>query len=166
MIKRQGHIRSLNVDESKVSIDVDINWQGIEINYVGNMNITTLLPNEYMVANGNGKILIIKMGYNDDSTLDLFAYTGSAMITKCIIATKELTKHRININKLSLQVWNSMKGSIKGGSLSSQTYESIGEFWEKLDFDGNNKKMSYIYQKNVYDKETKSFTKTKEIRKK
>lgn len=166
MIKRQGHMRSLNVDESKVSIDVDINWQGIEIDYTGNMSITTLLPSEYIVVNGNGKILIIKMEYNDDSVLDLFTYTGYAMITKCIIATKELTKHRININKLSLQVWNSMKGSTKGGSLTSQTYESLGEFWENIDYDGNNKKMSYIYQKNVYDKEAKSFTKIKEIRKK
>ena len=170
MIKRQGHIRSLNINESKVSIDVDINWQGIEIDYVGNMSITTLLPSEYMVANGNGKILIIKMTNNNDLALDLFDYTGSAMITKCIIGTNcmlvdsDLNKHNLYINKSNLQLWNTLRGA--NASQDDMDWAYFGENWEDIDFDGNNKKMSYIYQKNVYDKEAKSFTKIKEIRKK
>ena len=134
----------------------NINYQGIEIEYVGTVNITSLLPSSYIVKSGNNKVIIIKLIKNDDILSDLFTYKGVAMITKCMIVTQDLETHNIYINKSNLELYNRLDGD----------YDNISKNWNDLSFDGNNNKKSYIYRKSTLDEENRTFTTIKEIRKK
>ena len=42
----------------------------------------------------------------------------------------------------------------------------LGDNWENIDFDGNNNKRKYLHKKTTFDKDTKTYTTTREIRKK
>ena len=65
---------NLNIGKEKVSIDTDINYQAIQMEYVGTINIKSLLPNNYIVSSGNNKIIIAKLTKDDNNLLDLFTY--------------------------------------------------------------------------------------------
>ena len=86
----------------------------------------------------------------------MFTYKGKALITKCKVITKELKSYNLYINKLSLELYNTLKGK----------WEDNTRNWQDLSFDGNNKKYNYQYKKTTYDKENKSYTTIKEIRNK
>lgn len=147
---------NLNIGEKIVSVDTDINYQAIEIKYVGTINITSLLPSNYIVANGNNKIIIVKMVKNETILNDLFSYRGMAMITECKLVKTDLTTHNLYVNKSALQMWSRL----------TTTWENLTDKWEDLDFDGRNNKKAYMYRKRIYDKENETFTTKKEIRKK
>ena len=147
---------NLNVGQKIVKIVTDINYQCIEIEYIGTINITSTLPQSYIVKNGNNKIIITKLIKDENILSDLFSYKGRAMITKCILLTDDLKQHNIYINKLALELYNTLDG----------TYDFIDTNWNHLTFDGNNNKKSYIYRKSTLDEENKTFTTIKEIRKK
>tara|TARA_B100000073_G_scaffold330942_1_gene319885 strand:+ start:692 stop:1162 length:471 start_codon:yes stop_codon:yes gene_type:complete len=147
---------NLNVGQKIVKVVTDINYQCIEIEYIGTINITSTLPQSYIVKNGNNKIIITKLIKDENILSDLFSYKGRAMITKCILLTDDLKQHNIYINKLALELYNTLDG----------TYDFIDTNWNHLTFDGNNNKKSYIYRKSTLDEENNTFTTIKEIRKK
>jgi|TARA_R100000458_G_scaffold20007_1_gene17770 hypothetical protein len=156
MNRKKTYNGNLNIGQKTIRIDTNINYQGIEIEYVGTINITSLLPSSYIVKSGNNKVIIIKLIKNDDILSDLFTYKGVAMITKCMIVTQDLETHNIYINKSNLELYNRLDGD----------YDNISKNWNDLSFDGNNNKKSYIYRKSTLDEENKTFTTIKEIRKK
>ena len=147
---------NLNIGQKIVSIDSDINYQGIQIEYVGTINITSLLPDEYIVSNGNNKIIIVKLIKNNNVLKDLFSYKGMAMITKCMLVTEDLVTHNLYVNKSNLEQYTRLGG----------VWESYARNWEDISFDGNNNKRPYIHRNTTYDNETKTYTTKKEIRKK
>tara|TARA_R110002020_G_scaffold10775_2_gene40895 strand:- start:902 stop:1372 length:471 start_codon:yes stop_codon:yes gene_type:complete len=147
---------NLNVGKKIVSLDSDVNYQGIQIDYVGSINITSLLPDNYIVSSGNNKIIILKLNQSNDILKDLFSYNGLAMITKCMLVTDTLTSHNLNVNKSNLEKYMRLDG----------VWETYTRNWEDISFDGNNDKKSYIHKKTTYDNEAKTFTTKKEIRKK
>ena len=147
---------NLNISKNAVSIETDYIYQGIEIDYIGVLNIETTLPSDYIVRKGNNKILIIKLQHNNRNIIDLFTYTGKAIISKCVLVTKELESYNLYINNTALELYDALEGN----------WEDYTRSWQDISFDGNNKKYNYQYRKANYDKDTKTYTTTKEIRNK
>ena len=147
---------NLNISKNAVSIETDYIYQGIEIDYIGVLNIETTLPSDYIVSKGNNKILIIKLQHNNRNIIDLFTYTGKAIISKCVLVTKELESYNLYINNTALELYDALEGN----------WEDYTRSWQDISFDGNNKKYNYQYRKANYDKDTKTYTTTKEIRNK
>ena len=169
MIKRKTYQGNLNIGEHIVSIDTDIAFQGIEIEYVGTMTIISLLSDGYLVKIGRNKIIIVKMNQDETKINDLFEYKGMAMISRCRIITYGLESINMYVNKRNLQLWNTLMKTERtetGGDGAAQDWAYLGEKWEDIDFDGKNNKRYYTYRKTTYDKEAKTYTTTKEIRKK
>ena len=130
---------NLNIGKEKVSIDTDINYQAIQMEYVGTINIKSLLPNNYIVSSGNNKIIIAKLTKDDNNFLDLFTYKGLAIISNCMLVTKDLQKHNLYINKSNIETYDMLDG----------LWDNQTRNFEDLEFDGNNNKKPYIYKKYV-----------------
>ena len=128
---------NLNIGKEKVSIDTDINYQAIQMEYVGTINIKSLLPNNYIVSSGNNKIIIAKLTKDDNNLLDLFTYKGLAIISNCMLVTKDLQKHNLYINKSNIETYDMLDG----------LWDNQTRNFEDLEFDGNNNKKPYIYKK-------------------
>ena len=161
MNREKKYTGNLNIGKKNVSIDTDINYQAIEIEYIGTINISSLLPNNYIVNNGNNKIIIVKMVKDDNILNDLFSYRGMAIITHCMIVDANLNKYNLYVNKSNLELWNTLIGE-----KSSADWDYLTNHWEDISFDCNNNKRNYLYKKTTFDKETNTYTTTKEIRKK
>ena len=168
MNREKKHLGNLNIGKEIVSLDTDLTFKVIEISYVGTIKIKSLLPDNYMVANGNNKIIIVKTIKDNNIISDLFSYKGMAMITRCKLATDDLKLYNLYINKSNLELWNTLIKTESSGTTAGtqQDWAYMTKFWEDIDYDGNNNKLSYIHRKTIYDKETKTYTTTKEIRKK
>ena len=164
MNREKKHKGNLNIGKNVVSLDTDIVYQAIQIEYVGTINTISLLPNNYILQKGAIKIIIVKMEKSDTIISDLFEYRGMAMITHCMLVDSDLNKHNLYINKSNLQLWNTLQAP--DSSENNMDWAYFGEKWESIDFDGNNNKKNYLHRKTIYDKETKTYTTTKEIRKK
>ena len=168
MNKEKTYNGNLNIGEKIVSIETDIVYQGLEIDFVGTMNITSLLPDTYIAKAGVNKIIVLKMESNDIILTDLFTYRGMAMITRCKLIDANLNSYNLYINKPSLMVWNALRKTVSTGLTAGtqQDWAYFGESWESIDFDGNNNKKNYLHRKTTFNEETNTFTTTKEIRKK
>ena len=164
MSKEKKYIGNLNIGKKNISIDADINYQAIEIKYAGTMNVSSLLTNNYILQKGSNKIIIVKMIKDDNILNDLFSYRGMAIITHCVLVDLDLNKYNLYINKHSLQIWDSLKKA--SGSSENMDWNYLGDNWEDIDFDGNNNKRKYLHKKTTFDKATKTYTTTREIRKK
>ena len=164
MSREKKYIGNLNVGEKIISVDTNIIYQGIEIKYAGTINVSSLLPNNYILQKGANKIIIVKMERSNTIISDLFEYRGMAIITHCMLVDSDLNKYNLYINKHSLQIWDNLKKA--SGSSENMDWDYFGENWEDIDFDGNNNKRNYLYKKTIYDKEANTYTTTKEIRKK
>ena len=55
-------MNNLIINEKVVRIETDVFFRAMELSFVGNLYITNLLPNDYLVKKGNSKIIILKMG--------------------------------------------------------------------------------------------------------
>ena len=121
---------NLNIGKEKVSIDTDINYQAIQMEYVGTINIKSLLPNNYIVSSGNNKIIIAKLTKDDNNFLDLFTYKGLAIISNCMLVTKDLQKHNLYINKSNIETYDMLDG----------LWDNQTRNFEDLEYDGNNNK--------------------------
>ena len=131
------------------------------------MIIQSLLSSDYIVKAGSKIIIIVKLSNTLDVVKDLFKYKGNAAITKCRIITPDLESIQLQVNEHSLQLWNKLeKYTLTGSDTIQQDWAYLGENWEDIDFDGNNDKHYYTYRRKVYDKESKTYTKIKELRKK
>ena len=153
---KKTHKGNLNIGKNIVSLDTNIIYQGIEIDYIGTINITSLLPNNYIVSYKNNKIIIIKLIKNNENILDLFSYKGLAIISKCTLVTKDLKKHNLFVNKSNIETYDRLNGN----------WESSTRNYQDLDFDGNNNKKSYVYKRYIKDEDTNTTTQIREIRKK
>ena len=138
----------LNVGKQIVSIDKEVNYQAIEIEYVGTINIISLLSDDYIIKNNNNKIIILKLSNNNKRKEELFKYNGVATIIRC---TK---KHKLDFWHL-LGVDDDIK----------TTWDKLNRNYEDLNYDGYNNKKKYIHRKTTYDNETRKYTTTREIRK-
>ena len=156
MNKEKTYNGNLNVGRKTIRLETDINYQAIEIEYLGTIQITSLLPSDYILSSGRNKIIIVKMVKDNNIITDLFTYKGMAMITKCRLITSNLKSHNLYVNKLNLELWDKLDG----------TWENLSNDWENISFDGDNNKKNYMHRKAIYDKETNTYTTTKEIRKK
>ena len=164
MNREKKYTGNLNIGKSVVSLDTDIVYQAIQIEYVGTINVISLLPNNYILQKGANKIIIVKMERSNTIISDLFEYRGMAIITHCMLVDPNLNKHNLYINKPNLQLWNTLRGA--NASQDDMDWAYFGENWEDIDFDGNNNKRNYLYKKTTFDEETNTYTTTKEIRKK
>ena len=147
---------NLDINKKTISIETDYAFQAIQIDYVGTLKIESLLPNNYVVVNKRNKVIVAKIDHSEDVLKDLFNYKGVALISKCIIVTKELETYNLYINKTALEFYNTLIGN----------WENYTIDWENIEFDGNNDKNYYTYRKRVFDKESKTYTQIKELRKK
>ena len=168
MNKEKTYTGNLNIGEKTISVETDHNYQALEMDYVGTINITSLLPDNYMIANGNNKIIIIKTTKDSRIMTDLFNYKGMAMITRCKLVKDDLTSFNLYVNKPALELWNTLSKTetSNGAAGTKQDWAYLTRDWENIEYDGNNNKLSYIHRKTTYDKETKTYTTVKEIRKK
>ena len=168
MNKEKTYTGNLNIGKKSVSIETDTVYQALEIGYVGTMNIISLLPDNYIVANGNNKIIIIKLSIDDTIMTDLFNYRGRALITGCKLVKEDLSSFNLYVNKSALQLWNTLRKTetSNGAAGTRQDWAYLTRDWENIEYDGNNNKLSYIHRKTTYDKEAKTHTTIKEIRKK
>ena len=164
MNREKKYKGNLNIGKNVVSLDTDIVYQAIQIEYVGTINIMSLLPNNYILQKGANKIIVVKMERSDTIISDLFEYRGMAMITHCMLVGPDLNKHNLYINKSNLQLWNTLQAP--DSSENNMDWAYFGESWESIDFVGNNNKKNYLHRKTTFNEETNTFTTTKEIRKK
>ena len=157
---------NLNIGKKVVSVDTDINYQAIEIKYIGKITINRLLPSNYLVQSGSNKIMIVKLTHDDEVLTDLFSYRGRALISKCILIGYK--RYNLYVNKSNLELWNTLEKTEKVGTTdgAAQDWAYLTKNWEDISFDGNNAKKPYIHRKTAYDKEARTFTTIKEIRKK
>ena len=157
----------LKVGEEIVSIQTSEEWKGLQIQFKGKVEINSVLPQDYIVESGVNKIIIAKFNERDEVLSDLFKYKGELNILSCIMVSDNLKSTNIHIDRSSLQLCNTLYGSVNRESkMILKDWAYLGENWEDLDFDGNNNKYSYTYRKQVYDKESKTYTEIKELRKK
>ena len=155
----------INITTEFVSIQTEQAYKIIEINYTGIMKITTLLDKFYKITNKNNKILIMYFGKeNKKMDLRLFRYTGNARIINCRIVDQNLVSKYLYIKRNDLQLWNTLIKPLDEDG-NEPIYDSMTRNWEDMDFDGNNNKSNRIYRKTIYNKETRTYTTTKEIRK-
>ena len=79
-----------------------------------------------------------------------------------------LTNFNLYVNKPALELWNTLsKTELSNGTAGTrQDWAYLTRDWENIEYDGNNNKLSYIHRKTTYDKEAKTYTTVKEIRKK
>ena len=165
--KGNGISSILKVGEEIVSIQTSKIWTGIQIEFRGRVEINSLLPEDYIVESGINKIIIIKFNKRDESLSELFKYKGKLNVTLCTVVLDDLNTGNSYIDRSSLQLWNVLHGSAnKEGRMILKDWAYLGENWEDLDFDGNNDRNYYTYRKRVYDKESKTYTQIKELRKK
>ena len=99
---------------------------------------------------------------------DLINYRGKALITVCKLVKEDLTSFNLFVNKSALELWNTLsKTELSNGTAGTrQDWAYLTRDWENIEYDGNNNKLSYIHRKTTYDKEARTYTTVKEIRKK
>ena len=170
LYKEKTYNGNLNIEQHKVSVDTNLIFNMIEILYVGKINIQSLLPDNYSLKNDllSRKIIINKDYGSTTSQFDLFKYRGKAMIKKCILFDNANRQNNLYVNRSNLELWNTLSKTEKVGTTDGvvQDWAYLTKNWEDISFDGNNAKRPYIHRKTTYDKDTRTFTTIKEIRKK
>ena len=160
-IRKTQNFGVLKFNKKNISIQTSEVWKELEIDFVGDIKIKSLLPDDYIVRSGINKIIIVKFNKRDEILSDLIEYKGKINITKCIMASGDMKSKNIYIDKSSLQFWNTLGFSVdKSKNITLKDWAYLGENWE--DLDGNNDKNYYTYRKKIYDKESKTYTEIKE----
>ena len=101
-------IDSINIYEKKVEIKTDLIYKAIEIGFTGQLYIKKLLPADYLIKKGNGKLLIIKFSRNDELLKELFEYDGSCNITYAVLVDKDYVSHKLAVVQNARTTWNSL----------------------------------------------------------
>ena len=99
-------MNEININEQLVTIDTEIPYKAIELLYYGELYIDNVMPNDYIVQKGNGRIIIIRFNTNEDIVTDLFKYDGSCSIYEGYLLDQDKTKHQLNIKRKSLVNFN------------------------------------------------------------
>ena len=159
----------LLINKNKVSLKTDVNYQCIEITYNGTLNIVNLLPNNYLFAKGEKKIIIVKMIKNENIELDLFEYIGVCVIRNVKLITLNKKIYNMAILKTDLDFWNTLDNlQFKVNSTDEpvgESWDKMARNWEQMDFDGDNLHKKIKTKKFVKDKEADTITTTRELKK-
>jgi len=150
-------INTLNIDKHNVSLQTELHYKAIEIIFQGKLSIKSLLPNDYLLKKGVGKLIILKFNQNEELFKDLFSYTGACIIIEATLIDSELNKHKLSINTNYLTTWNRMTTTLKqDGTQLVKTWEGLSDNYEKL----NGSIRNDGYEKTIYiDDGTKTNTK-------
>tara|TARA_R100000664_G_scaffold17978_1_gene26972 strand:+ start:4345 stop:4845 length:501 start_codon:yes stop_codon:yes gene_type:complete len=166
MITNKTYKGTLNIDKTKIFVDTSYNFRTIEINYINRFKVRQINRNNIKMLKGNGKILIKNLGLR--KLTNLFEYKGLPIFTKCVLTDTNRRKHNLYINRLSLETWDKLSGTlnIETNEEILQTWEGLTRFYEDLDFDGNNDRKTILYKQTYYDFDDDKFKQKREIRKK
>ena len=153
MIKNKNNIGRINITETDVSIDTDINYRAIELHYTRTMSIEGLLPSYFLIKKGENKILIIKFQQNNHIQEELFSYIGECNITRACLVDENHILQELRINRASLDIYN---------LLENQDWATLTRKWEDTSFEGRNNDIKKLNIKHIRDKEAKTHTIVKE----
>ena len=99
---------TINIGKHIVEIDTDIVYKAIEIDYQGNLSISNLLPNDYLVRKGAGKLIILRLNRGDDIYTELFRYYGACLIYGARLVDENNQIQNLTIEKNYIQTWNQL----------------------------------------------------------
>ena len=105
-----------------VSIDTDGLFYAIEINYKGIINCDILLPNTFMYAANNNKIVIVRLS-KDNFPSKFIQYVGNLKITSARVLTNTPTPINVQLEYDENFFYNK---SVAFNNLTSK-FEDIGE---------------------------------------
>ena len=158
----------LIIDKHKVTLNSTREFRCLELTFAGSIKIVSLLPDNYIINKGLNKIIIVNLNkisrttYNKLNEIDLFRYKGRSPITRIVFIDEYNIKSPLVIFREELELWNTLRNTNQD---DFDKWAFLTRNWEDMDFDGDNNKQYYIYRKKIYDKDTKTTTTTKEIRK-
>ena len=121
----------LVINNKKVSIETDVNYSAIELEYIGSFGLKSLLPSNYLIRKGFKKIIILKFNKTDIIEIDLFEFSGTCSIYNGRIIDKDLKIHKLLKTKRKSQIWRNLKVNIK----SDKT--KVVQNWDSLTTDYN-----------------------------
>ena len=159
---------TLNIEQDKIVLDTNLDYNKIEIHYTKKMNIQSLLPGDCILEQNKLSSVITIHNKNKKNLTDLFNYKGKAVIYKCILFRNFDLKTNIYVSRSNLELWSTLSKTEKTRSSEQviQDWASITKNWEDISFDGDNSKREYVFRKTTYDKDAKTFNTFSEIRKK
>ena len=128
-------MNNLIINEKVVRIETDVFFRAMELSFVGNLYITNLLPNDYLVKKGNSKIIILKFNNRQDKVEDLFEYDGACNISSAKIVDENLQEHSLNIKRI-IVTWDRM-----GKGDNNYDWDYLTTDWNKL---LNNRRNDYV----------------------
>ena len=99
---------TINIGKHIVEIDTDIVYKAIEIDYQVNLSISNLLPNDYLVRKGAGKLIILRLNRGDDIYTELFRYYGACLIYGARLVDENNQIQNLTIEKNYIQTWNKL----------------------------------------------------------
>ena len=146
-------IKTLNIGKEKVTVDDDISFRYIEINFTGKMFVNRLLPIDYLFGKGRSKLLILNVNNSDEIHSDLFYYIGSCNITSANYLDHNGDLQRMIINKQSINTWNSL-GKRNKGSIQFK-WEGLSSNFEEIEANIRNDIRKTIRLKTINGKSTK-----------
>ena len=137
----------IHIKENVVELKTDINYKAVEIEFTGNLSIKSLLPNDYLVKKGKGKLIILKFNKSDIIEKELFKYYGGCFINYAFLVDSNYEKHQLLVRR-RLNFWNNLTFFAKDdGTMLPYFYTEISTNWDKLESDIRNdgyEKTTYI----------------------
>jgi hypothetical protein len=128
-------LNKLIINDKIVCLETDVILKAMEISFSGNLYINSLLPNDYLVRKGNGKIIILKFNNSQEQVEDLFEYDGACRIYSAKIVDENLLEHFLDIVQI-IVTWNKM-----GKGDSNYAWEFLTTDYNKL---LNNSRNDYV----------------------
>ena len=154
-------INKLIIGSKIVELETDVIYQAIELKYSGNLYINNLLPDDYIVNKGNGKVIIVRFNRRDEIIKELFEYDGYCNIYYGYLIDKELQKHKLIISKPSVVTWNSMnKKNYIDGTSKTTLWESLTTDYDLMENSNRNDIVKSKLKTIHFDPNTKAKTDT------
>ena len=160
----------LIITKDKVSCEIEYSFRALEIDYVGDIKVVSLLKNNFTISKFSNKIIILNFSNSnlvqEKTSLELFKFKGTAMFSRAKIVTKYRKIYILNINSYPLENWNALGQLKTDADYSDYSWDYLTRNWEDMDYNGRNNEKSYIENKVDIDEETNIKTITRQIRKK
>ena len=93
-------------NEGLCSIESNVEIVGIQLEFLGNAEITPKLPESWIMQGKNNKILMFSLNNIPIQNVDLFEYIGQVKIVKHIVVDKNVKKVKTDIVKTKVD-WKS-----------------------------------------------------------
>jgi hypothetical protein len=140
------------ITQDTIELNTNINFRAIEFNYKDEIYIENLLPEDYIVAKGNGKILVIKFHKRNDNLNEIFKYVGVCNIKSVRVVSDDYKYTYLKIKNKSKTLWSNIEAK----------WEDVETKWEDLGDDDNNSVDGLKFSKEL-DIENKEVTYKKKI---